>query len=162
MKTLELKRKNELGKYCGSKKIPRIKWQFWCEVRRWYFLGFRLGDLGPWRGWDKTSFPLLFSWVCVPSHFSHVQLFATLWIVDNQAPLSMGFSRQDYCCGLLCPPPGNLPDPGIEPVSLMSPALAGGFFTTGATWEALLVEWLWQITWAISASVFLSLKWEQE
>jgi len=44
-------------------------------------------------------------------------------------------SRQEYWSGLLCPPPGDLPDPGIEPVSLMSHALPGGFFTTSATWE---------------------------
>ena len=49
------------------------------------------------------------------------------------APLSMGFSRQEYWSGLPCPPPGNLPDPGIERPSLMSPALAGGFFTSSAT-----------------------------
>ena len=48
----------------------------------------------------------------------------------------MGFSRQEYWGGLPCPPPGDLPNPGIEPVSLKSPALAGGFFTTSATWEA--------------------------
>ena len=52
-----------------------------------------------------------------------------------QAPLSMGFSRQEYLSGLPCPPPGDLPDPGIEPISLMSPALAGGFFTISTTWE---------------------------
>ena len=62
--------------------------------------------------------------------FSHVQLFVTLWTVALQAPLSMGFSRQGYWSGLSFPPPGDLPDPGIEPMSLMSPALAGGFFTT--------------------------------
>ena len=50
----------------------------------------------------------------------------------------MEFSRQEYWSGLPRPPPGDLPDPGIEPASLMSPALAGGFFTAGATWEALL------------------------
>ncbi|ELR63021.1 hypothetical protein M91_07536, partial [Bos mutus] len=49
------------------------------------------------------------------------------------APLSMGFSRQEYWSGLPCPPPGDLLDSGIEPKSLMSPALAGGFFTTSAT-----------------------------
>ena len=48
----------------------------------------------------------------------------------------MGFSRQEYWSGLPCPPPGDLPDPGIEPASLTSPALAGGFFTTSATWAA--------------------------
>ena len=58
------------------------------------------------------------------------------WTVAYEAPLSMGFSRQEYCSGLLCPPPGDLPDPGIEPVSLTSPLLAGGFFITSAIWEA--------------------------
>ena len=53
--------------------------------------------------------------------------FATAWSVVHQAPLSLGFPRQEYCSGLPFPPPGDLPDPGIEPVS---PALAGGFFTT--------------------------------
>ena len=47
----------------------------------------------------------------------------------------MGFSRQEYWSGLPCPPPGDLPDPGIKPASLMFPALAGGFFTTNTTWE---------------------------
>ena len=61
---------------------------------------------------------------------SCVRLFATPWTAACQAPLSMGFSRQEYWSGLPCPPPGDLPNPGIEPVSLMSPALAGGFFTT--------------------------------
>ena len=60
---------------------------------------------------------------------------ATLWTVAHGAPLSMGFSRQEYWSGLPCPPPGDLPDPGTEPKSLMSPALTGGFFTTRATWE---------------------------
>ena len=65
-----------------------------------------------------------------------VQLFATLWTVASQTPLSMGFSRQEYWSGLPCPPPGDLPDPGIKP------ALAGGFFTTSATWEAPgLYQW---------------------
>ena len=59
-----------------------------------------------------------------------VQLFATPWTVARQAPLSVGFSSQEYWSGLLFPPPGDLPDPGIEPVSLVSPALAGRFFTT--------------------------------
>ena len=66
---------------------------------------------------------------------SRVQLFVTQWTGARQAPLSMGFCRQEYWSGLPCPPPGDLPDPGIKPVSLRSPALAGGFFTTNATWE---------------------------
>ena len=62
---------------------------------------------------------------------------ATLWTVAYQSPLSMLFSRQEYWNGVSFPSPGNLPDPGIEPVALMSPALAVRFFTTGATWETL-------------------------
>ena len=57
------------------------------------------------------------------SHFSHIQLFVTLWIVARQVPLSMGFSRQEYWSGLPCPPPGELPDPRIKPVSPVAPAL---------------------------------------
>ena len=55
--------------------------------------------------------------VCALSHFSRVRLFATLWIVAHQAPLSVGFSRQEYCSGLSCPPPGDLPNPRTEPVA---------------------------------------------
>ena len=57
--------------------------------------------------------------------------------IAYRAPLSAGFSRQEYWSGLPCPPPGGLPDPGMEPASLMSLALAGRFFTTSATWEAI-------------------------
>ena len=71
--------------------------------------------------------------VCV---LSRVGLFATPWTVACQAPLSVGFPRQEYWRGLPHPPPGDFPDPGIEPTSLASPALAAGFFTTGTTWEA--------------------------
>ena len=76
--------------------------------------------------------------LCMPvlSRFSRVWLFATLWTTAYQAPLSMGFSRQEYWSGLPCPPPGDLPDLGIEPASLMSPASAGGFWTINATWKA--------------------------
>ena len=74
----------------------------------------------------------------VLSHFIHVQLCATPWTIAHQAPLSMGFSRQEYWSGLPCPPPGDLSDPGIEPASLVSPALAGRLFTTSTTWEAPL------------------------
>ena len=70
------------------------------------------------------------------SHFSCVRHFATLWTVAHQAPLSMGSSWQEYWSGLPCPPPEDLPDPGIKPRSLTSSALTGGFFTTSATWEA--------------------------
>ena len=63
-------------------------------------------------------------------------LCEVLWTVARQAPLSMGFSRKEYRIGLLCPPPGDLPDPGTEPTSLTLPALAGGFFTSSTKWEA--------------------------
>ena len=65
------------------------------------------------------------------------RLYATPWTVAWQTSLSMGFSRQEYWNGLLCLPPGDLPDPGIEPMSLMSAALARRFVATSASWEAL-------------------------
>ena len=68
---------------------------------------------------------------------SHVQLSAAPGNVACQAPLSMKFSRQEYWSGLPFPTPGDLPEPGIEPMFLESPALAGGFLTTSATWEVI-------------------------
>ena len=65
--------------------------------------------------------------VCI---LSCVQLFATLWTIARQAPLSMEFSRQEYWSGLPFPTPGDPPDLGIEAMSLESPALVGRFFTT--------------------------------
>ena len=73
---------------------------------------------------------------CMLSHFCSVQLFVTLWSIAHRAPLSMGFSRQEYWSRLPCPSPEVLPDPGIEPKSLKSPALAVRFFNTSAIWEA--------------------------
>ena len=71
------------------------------------------------------------------SRFSPVRLCVTLWTVGHQAPLSMGFSMQEYWSGLPGPPPGDLPDPGIEPMSLMSNLhWQAGSFTTTATREA--------------------------
>ena len=64
------------------------------------------------------------------SCFSCVQLSANPWTVARQSPLSMGFSSQEYWSGLPCPPPGDLPGPEIEPVSLTPPAVADRFFTT--------------------------------
>ena len=61
-----------------------------------------------------------------------------LWTVAHQASLSMGFSRQECWSGLPFPPPGDLPNPGMELKSLMSPALAGGIITTSAAWETYL------------------------
>ena len=69
------------------------------------------------------------------SHFRGVQLFATLWTVAHQAPLSIGFLRQGYWIGSPCPPPEDLPAADIELTSLTSPSLTGRFFTTSTTWE---------------------------
>ena len=83
---------------------------------------------------------LQFGWslMCyVLSHFGRVRLFVTLWTIARQGPLSTGFSRQQHWSRLPRAPPGYLPDPGIKPVSLTSPALADGFFITSATWEAI-------------------------
>ena len=77
---------------------------------------------------------------CALSCFRHARLFATLWTVARQAPQSMGFSRQEHWRGLPFPTAGDLPNLGIEPTCHMSPALAGRFFTTSATWEAPMRE----------------------
>ena len=69
--------------------------------------------------------------------FIHVLLLATPWTVACQAPLAMGFPRQEYWIGLPFPPPGHLPRPRIEPISPEAPELAGGVFTTRTTWEAM-------------------------
>ena len=83
--------------------------------------------------------------VCVPSRFSRVQFFATLWTVTHQAPPSMGFSRQEYWSGLPFPSPGDLPHPGMEPAFLVSPALAGKFFTTVPPGNPRIIEKLCQM-----------------
>ena len=70
------------------------------------------------------------------SHFSNVYFLVILWTVARQAPLSLGFSRQEYWSGLLCPSPWDLPVSGTQSASLLSPALAGEFFTSSATCEA--------------------------
>ena len=66
------------------------------------------------------------------------QNFVTPWTVAHQAPLSMGFSRQEYWSGLPFPTPGDPPNPGIEPMSLVFPASAGRFFYDCTTWESLI------------------------
>ena len=73
------------------------------------------------------------AWVL--SRFSRVRPFVTQWTAAHQASLFMGFSRHECGSGLPCPPPGDLPNPGIELTCLASPALADGFFTISATWE---------------------------
>ena len=100
-------------------------------------------DLYPWsKALLFTNFKTLmwFPCACVLSCFSRVWLCVTLWTVARWAPLSMGFSRQQSWSGYLFPSPGDLPDPGIKPGSLTSPALASRFFTTSATWEVLCIK----------------------
>ena len=69
-------------------------------------------------------------YVCMLSRFSHVQLFVTAWTVAHQAPLSKGFSRQEYWSGLPGLPPGDLPDSRIEPASSATPALQADSLST--------------------------------
>ena len=71
--------------------------------------------------------------------FSRVELFVAPWTVASQAPLSMGFHRQEYWRGVPFSHPGDLLDPGLEP---MSPVLTGKFFTTSATWETPCEEYV--------------------
>ena len=65
---------------------------------------------------------------CVLSYFNCVRQFVTLWTVAHQAPLSIRFSKQEYWSGFPCPPPGDLPDPGIKPMSLISPTFGRRVF----------------------------------
>ena len=114
---------------CGS--IPLIS----ASVFKWpspscLFMSFSM-DLGPIL--NQHEFTLH---GCVLSGFCRVQLFVALWIVFQEATQSMGFSGQEYWSGFLCPPPGDLLNPAFKPPSLISPTLAGRFYTTSATWEA--------------------------
>ena len=95
--------------------------------------------------------PLLLPLMCMLSRFSQGQLFATAWTAAWQPPLGMGFSRQEYWSGLPCPPPGDLPNPGIKPTSLVSPILVVRFFTTNATWETLK----WPTAWVNAYSYYI-------
>ena len=116
--------------------------------------------------WKNLSYPM---WICVYmlSHFIRVQLFATLWTVAHQDPLPMGFSRQEYWNGSPCPPPRNLPDPGIKPVSLTSPALAGRFlyhfsltdYLGFKSWFCHILSWWPWTNQFPSASLYTFLKW---
>ena len=101
-----------------------------------------LACCSPWGHKESdTTEPLnnnsLYSHYLSAQSLRHAQVFEILWTMAFQVPLSTGFSRQEYWSGLPYPPPGNLPNPGIKPVSLMSLVLAGGFLTTGSPGKSL-------------------------
>ena len=114
----------------------------WRQILYWLsYKGSPMGYDTIHLGKNLTQISRVFSWVlymhaCVLSHFSHVWLFVTLGTLALQAPLSMRILQEEYWSRLLFPPPGDLPHPGIEPMSLTSPVLSGRFFTTSATCEA--------------------------
>ena len=104
--------------------IPYSKAKFACYSRCFLTSYFCIAD--PYN--EKDIFSL--------SHFGGWQLFVTPWTVAFQAPLSMGFSRQEYWSGLPCPSPGDIPDPGMEPECLAASALATGFPSPAPPGEA--------------------------
>ena len=112
--------------------------------------------------WQADSHPLYhqgcLGCVCILSCFICVWLCVTAWTIAHQAPLSMGFPRQECWSGLPHPPLGDLPNPVIEPTFLMSPTLAGGFLTTSATWEAWgpTSLYLWEVTLARGGGACIS------
>ena len=108
--------------------------------------GFSVHGIFQARGleWGTIAFSdmLLEPTVSRVGHFSHVQLYMTPWTAARQAPLSIGFSRQEYWSGVPCPLARNLPHPGTDPASLMSPALASGFLNTSeAESRGLCCSW---------------------
>ena len=108
-------------------------WPWACNFSVPQFLHLLNGDS------EIVSHSIIIKRVCAHAQLPCcIQLLAILCMVALQAPLSMGFSRQEYWSGLPFPFPGNLPNPGIEPAFLMSPALACEFFVTSATWEAAI------------------------
>ena len=123
-----------------------------------FALGFRLATWTSWLRmltWVITVFPSLYRTPLPPSCIERGYLpqphrfmdtrspqddqwhICCPWTVAHQAPLSMGLSRQKYWSRLPCPPPGDHPDPGLEPLSVASAVLASRFLTTSATWEVL-------------------------
>ena len=104
-----------------------------------------VGGTGPIHSCEETIQTLIFLCACVCAKL--LQSWPTLCdpmdCVAWQAPLSMGFSRKEYWSGLPCPSSGDLPNPGIKPACLMSPALAGRLFTTPSTWEAPPYRYYW-------------------
>ena len=128
-------------------------------IRNFLFLCHREQDFPVPLSWDThththTRHPCVHlreCLICLACVLSHVWLFANPWTVAHQAPLFMEFSRQEYCSELPFPPPGDIPDSGVKPQVLISPALTGGFFTifiTRATWGASEISFMKKIKWS--------------
>ena len=101
------------------------------------------------------------------SHFSRVQLFPTLCLLPARLLCLWGFSRQEYWSRLACPPPRDFPNPGIKAESLLSPALADGFFTTSATWEipkcqSLSRVQLFETPWTAGCQALVSMRFPRQ
>ena len=110
--------------------VPRENKRFIAHIQR--LSGERQGKHPSWSesGWSEER-------VCVLCHFSCVQLCETTWTAARQVPSVHGILQVRILGWVAMPSSGDLSHPGMEPVSLMSPTLAGRFFTTSATWEAL-------------------------
>ena len=130
-----LGQKDRLGEGMEIHSNPTVREAWWAAVYRVTWTQTELRGLSVHHG-NKYggSFAV---YVYVLSSFSRVQLCVTLWAVARQAPLSMGFFQQEYWNGLPCPPPGDLPDPGIKPASPASPTLLVEFFITDPLWRFL-------------------------
>ena len=112
------------------------------EVRFWLRYPYKYFCVDPVCGRQGYNIKHTVLWA---QSLGRVWLSATPWTVARQAPLSMEFSRQGRWSGLPCPPPGDLTNPGIKPVSLVSPALAGVFFTTVPPGKSQLTLYLNQM-----------------
>ena len=136
----ELKNRDGLQKLKTSRKSTLFQ-SFQTELKPWQRI-----DFSPMRPMSNFYLQTVALYICateasicsvcyVCQVTSAVSDSATQWIVTHQAPLSIGFPRQEYCSGLPLSTPGDLPNTGIKPESLTSPSLSGEFFTTSITWE---------------------------
>ena len=108
--------------------------------KTWSWSSYQLGSFILELSYECKISVLFKLFLCLMSQLlSHVWLFVTPWTIVHQSPLPIEFSRQECWSGVPFPTPGDLPEPGIKPMSLVSPALAGRFFTTSATWEAFKI-----------------------
>ena len=132
------RQQKQIPKKCG--RVPSIS-KFNRVTREWYDCFLEMSNPASFENClEMTLISVLWGCVCVCVHargwtLSLIWLFTTPWAVAHQVPLSVGFSRQEYWSRLPFPSPGDLPNPGIKPTSLSSPALAGWFFATNTNWE---------------------------